>query len=131
MAHDMQSRASIERSSCERPVDANETQPAAGTAGGFMGRRRSGGRRRRGGPQRQKEGKLYVEGEIVEVLPNTMFRVVADNGLEVLTTLCGKMRRNYIRVLLGDRVNVEVSPYDPSRGRIVFRHVARHPTSAA
>ena len=63
-----------------------------------------------------------MEGEVTEALPNTMFRVQADNGLDVLATICGKMRRNYIRVLLGDRVSVEVSPYDPSRGRITFRH---------
>lgn len=63
-----------------------------------------------------------MDGEVTEALPNTMFRVQADNGLDVLATICGKMRRNYIRVLLGDRVSVEVSPYDPSRGRITFRH---------
>jgi translation initiation factor IF-1 len=65
---------------------------------------------------------LYMDGEVVEALPNTMFLVKADNGLDVLTTICGKMRRNRIRVTLGDRVSVEVSPYDVQRGRITFRH---------
>ena len=68
---------------------------------------------------------LYLDGEVVEALPNTMFLVKADNGLDVLTTICGKMRRNRIRVLLGDRVSVEVSPYDVQRGRITFRHRAQ------
>jgi translation initiation factor IF-1 len=65
---------------------------------------------------------LYMDGEVVEALPNTMFLVHTDNGLNVLTTICGKMRRNRIRVTLGDRVSVEVSPYDVQRGRITFRH---------
>jgi len=84
--------------------------------------RRGGGRRRRNSVQKQQDDKLYLDGEVVEALPNTMFRVKADNGMEILATLCGKMRRFYIRVLLGDRVSVEVSPYDPTRGRITFRH---------
>lgn len=80
------------------------------------------GRRRNRGPNKRKEDKLYFDGEVVEALPNTMFRVEADNGLQVLATVCGRMRRNWIRVLLGDRVSVEVSPYDPGRGRITFRY---------
>ena len=65
---------------------------------------------------------LYLDGEVLEALPNTMFLVRCDNGLDVLTTICGKMRRNRIRVTLGDRVSIEVSPYDVQRGRITFRH---------
>lgn len=65
---------------------------------------------------------LYLDGEVVEALPNTMFLVRADNGLNVLTTLCGKMKRMRIRVTPGDRVSVEVSPYDVHRGRITYRH---------
>ena len=71
-----------------------------------------------------KEEKIYMEGTVVEALPNTQFRVELDNGHEVLAYLSGKMRRYYIRVLLGDRVRVELSPYDLSRGRIVYRYKA-------
>jgi len=69
----------------------------------------------------KKEDKLELEGTIKEALPGTMFRVVLDNGHEVLAYLSGKMRKYYIRVLLGDRVTVELSPYDLTRGRIVYR----------
>jgi len=68
-----------------------------------------------------KEEKIQVEGTIVEALPGTQFRVKLDNGHEVLAYLSGKMRKYYIRILLGDRVKVEMSPYDLDRGRIVFR----------
>ncbi|MBP1701950.1 MAG: infA [Chloroflexi bacterium] len=68
------------------------------------------------------EDKIQVEGVIVEALPGTQFRVRLDNGHEVLAYLSGKMRKYYIRILLGDRVRVEVSPYDLTRGRIVYRH---------
>jgi len=86
-------------------------------------RRRRGGRRsRKRHEPKKKEGKLYFEGEVEEALPNTMFRVRCDNGMEVLTTLAGKMRRFRIRVLPGDRVSVEVSAYDPTRGRVTYRH---------
>jgi translation initiation factor IF-1 len=71
--------------------------------------------------QKQKEDVIQVEGEVVEALPGTMFRVRLDNGHEVLSTLSGKMRKFYIRILLGDRVKVELSPYDLSRGRISYR----------
>jgi translation initiation factor IF-1 len=63
-----------------------------------------------------------MEGTVVEALPATQFRVELDNGHEVLAYLSGKMRRYYIRILLGDRVKVEVSPYDLSRGRITYRY---------
>ena len=68
-----------------------------------------------------KEEKITVEGTVVEALPNTMFKVKMDNGHEVLGYLSGKMRRYYIRILLGDRVKVELSPYDLNKGRITFR----------
>jgi translation initiation factor IF-1 len=68
------------------------------------------------------DNKLQLEGTVVEALPGTQFRVKLDNGHEILAYLSGKMRKYYIRILLGDRVKVEVSPYDLSRGRIIFRH---------
>ena len=68
-----------------------------------------------------KEEKIEVEGEIVEALPSTMFRVQLESGHSVLATISGKMRKNYIRILPGDRVKVELSPYDLTRGRITFR----------
>ncbi len=88
-----------------------------------MAKRRGGKRRRRAarGPQSPKDDKLLLDGEVTEALPNTMFRVKADNGLDLLATLSGRMRRFYVRVLLGDRVQVEVSPYDPTKGRITYR----------
>lgn len=77
-----------------------------------------------------KEEKIEVEGTIVEALPNTMFRVELDNGHTVLAYLSGRMRKYYIRVLLGDRVVVELSPYDLTRGRITYRHKKKVPTAA-
>ena len=70
----------------------------------------------------KEEDKIVVEGLVVEALPGTQFRVRLDNGHEVLAYLSGKMRKFYIRILLGDRVKVEMSPYDLSRGRITYRH---------
>jgi translation initiation factor IF-1 len=69
-----------------------------------------------------KEDSITLEGTVTEVLPNATFRVELENGHTVLATIAGKMRRFRIRVLQGDRVTVEVSPYDLSRGRITFRH---------
>ncbi|HEX5438650.1 MAG TPA: translation initiation factor IF-1 [Gemmatimonadaceae bacterium] len=69
-----------------------------------------------------KQEAIELEGTVTEVLPNATFRVLLANGHGVLATLAGKMRRFRIRVLAGDRVTVEVSPYDLSRGRITFRH---------
>ena len=69
-----------------------------------------------------KEEKIEVEGEVVESLPSTMFRVQVDDGPVVLATLSGKMRKHYIRILPGDKVKVELSPYDLTRGRITYRH---------
>ncbi|MGE5248705.1 MAG: translation initiation factor IF-1 [Bacteroidota bacterium] len=68
------------------------------------------------------EGKIRMEGTVIEALPGTQFRVRLENGHEVLAYLAGKMRKYYIRILLGDRVSVEMSPYDLTRGRITFRH---------
>lgn len=70
----------------------------------------------------KKEEKIEVEGTVVEALPNTQFTVELDNGHEVLAYLSGKMRRYYIRILLGDRVRLEMSPYDLNRGRITYRY---------
>jgi translation initiation factor IF-1 len=70
---------------------------------------------------KQKEEAIEVEGEVTEALPNTMFRVVLDNDHEVLAHMAGRMRRYRIRINPGDRVRVELSPYDLTRGRIVYR----------
>ena len=70
----------------------------------------------------KKEEKIEVEGTVIEALPNTQFRVELDNGHNVLAYLSGKMRKFYIRILLGDRVKIEMSPYDMNRGRIIYRH---------
>jgi len=69
-----------------------------------------------------KDDAVEVEGTVVKALPNAMFRVELDNGHEVLAHISGKMRKNFIRILEGDRVSVELSPYDLSRGRIVYRY---------
>ncbi len=70
----------------------------------------------------KKEDKIEVEGTVVEALPNTQFLVQMENGHRILAYLSGKMRKYYIRILLGDRVKVEMSMYDPTRGRIIYRH---------
>jgi len=70
----------------------------------------------------KKEDKIEVEGTVVEALPNTQFTVELENGHRILSYLSGKMRKYYIRILLGDRVRVEMSMYDPSRGRITYRY---------
>lgn len=69
-----------------------------------------------------KEDVIEVEGTVVEPLPNAMFRVELQNGHKVLAHVSGKIRMNFIRILAGDRVMVELSPYDLSRGRIVYRY---------
>ena len=69
----------------------------------------------------KEEEKIQVDGLITEALPGTQFRVKLDNGVTVLAYLSGRMRKYYIRILLGDRVRVEMSPYDLTRGRIVYR----------
>jgi translation initiation factor IF-1 len=70
----------------------------------------------------KKEGAIEVEGRVVEPLPNAMFRIELENGHKVLAHISGKMRQHYIRILPEDRVVVELSPYDLSRGRIVYRY---------
>ena len=68
-----------------------------------------------------KEEKIEMEGEITEALPNTMFRVKLDNGHDVLGHISGKMRKRFIRLTLGDRVRMEMSPYDLEKARITYR----------
>ena len=68
-----------------------------------------------------KQEKIEVEGTVTEPLPNTMFRVELANGHKVLAHISGRMRKHYIRILRGDRVLVELSPYDLTRGRIIYR----------
>ena len=70
----------------------------------------------------KQEDKIEVEGEITEALPSTMFRVELEGGHDVLATISGKMRKHYIRILPGDKVKVELSPYDLTRGRITYRY---------
>ena len=69
-----------------------------------------------------KEEQIEMEGTVIDALPNTMFRVQLENGHVVLAHISGKMRKNYIRILKGDKVTVEMTPYDLSKGRITFRH---------
>jgi translation initiation factor IF-1 len=69
----------------------------------------------------KKDGAIELEGTITEALPNAMFRVELENGHKVLAHISGKMRMHYIRILPGDKVTVEMTPYDLSRARIVFR----------
>ena len=75
----------------------------------------------------KKDDKVRMEGTIVKALPGTQFLVELENGHEILAYLAGKMRKYYIRVLLGDRVTVEMSTYDLTRGRIVYRHKKGQP----
>src|SRR5699024_4075594 len=70
----------------------------------------------------KKDGVIEIEGHVVEALPNAMFRVELSNGHKVLAHISGKMRQHYIRILPEDRVVVELSPYDLTRGRIVYRY---------
>lgn len=69
-----------------------------------------------------KEEAIEVEGTVLETLPNAMFRVELDNGHKVLAHISGRMRKYYIKILPGDRVKLELSPYDLTRGRITYRH---------
>ena len=74
--------------------------------------------------------KITVEGTIVEALPNTQFHVELDSGHVIMAYISGKMRKYYIRILLGDRVRVELSPYDLTKGRIVYRFKQAAPRTA-
>lgn len=69
-----------------------------------------------------KQGPINMDGVITDTLPNAMFRVRLDNGHEILAVISGKMRMNYIKILIGDKVTVEMSPYDLSKGRIIYRY---------
>lgn len=69
-----------------------------------------------------KQDGIQVEGRVIEALPNAMFKVELDNGHIILAHISGKMRKNYIRILPNDRVLLELSPYDLTRGRITYRH---------
>ena len=78
----------------------------------------------------KEEDKIVVEGVVIEALPGTQFKVRLETGHQVLAYLSGKMRKYYIRILLGDKVRVEMSPYDLTRGRIVYRHRVVHEQEA-
>jgi translation initiation factor IF-1 len=69
-----------------------------------------------------KQGPISMDGIITDTLPNAMFRVKLDNGHEILAVISGKMRMHYIKILVGDKVTVELSPYDLSKGRIIYRY---------
>jgi translation initiation factor IF-1 len=69
-----------------------------------------------------REEQIEMEGTVTDALPNTMFRVRLDNEHTVLAHISGKMRKNYIRIIVGDKVTIEMTPYDLSKGRITFRH---------
>jgi len=73
------------------------------------------------GDQMAKEDQIEMDGEVVDTLPNTMFRVKLENGHVVTAHISGKMRKNYIRILTGDQVKVELTPYDLTKGRITYR----------
>ena len=78
-----------------------------------------------------KEGVIEFEGVVSELLPNAMFRVTLENDHQILAHTSGKMRKNRIRVLAGDKVNVEMTPYDLTKGRITFRHKLLFPQRRA
>ncbi|MBI5019890.1 MAG: translation initiation factor IF-1 [Ignavibacteriales bacterium] len=69
-----------------------------------------------------KQGPITMDGVITDTLPNAMFRVKLDNGHEILAVISGKMRMHYIKILVGDKVTVEMSPYDLTKGRITYRY---------
>lgn len=69
-----------------------------------------------------KQGPITMDGVVTETLPNAMFKVMLDNQHEVIAVISGKMRMNYIKILVGDRVTIEMSPYDLSKGRIIYRY---------
>ncbi len=78
-----------------------------------------------------KEALIEFDGVVVEILPDSRFRVQLDNGHETLAYTSGKMRKHRIRILAGDRVTVEMTPYDLTKGRLSFRHKDERPTSTA
>ncbi len=72
-------------------------------------------------PKKKRGETLELVGTVIEPLPNAMFRVELENGMKILAHVSGKMRMNFIRILPGDKVKVEISAYDPTRGRIIYR----------
>ena len=78
-----------------------------------------------------KEELLEMQGVVNDVLPDTRFRVTLENGHELVAYTCGKMKKNHIRILVGDKVTLELSPYDLSKGRITFRHIENRGTGSA
>ena len=78
-----------------------------------------------------KEEMIDMEGVVSEVLPDTRFRVLLDNGHTIMAYVAGKMRKHRIRILAGDKVSIELTPYDLSKGRITFRHKDERPASAS
>ena len=80
--------------------------------------------------QMAKEELIEMHGKVDEVLPDSRFRVTLDNGHELVAYTGGKMRKNHIRIIAGDSVSLELSPYDLTKGRIMFRHIAGRPPSA-
>jgi translation initiation factor IF-1 len=102
------------------PYGSSRGRPGGGNRGGSRGRGPATTER---GPRQNTDGDtISLEGKVLEALPNAMFRVELDNGLAVLGHISGKMRINYIKITPGDRVTVELSPYDLSKGRITYRH---------
>ena len=79
----------------------------------------------------EKEESIEVEGVVTQALANTRFRVKIEGGHELIAHVAGRMRKNFIRIVPGDKVKVELSPYDLSKGRITFRHIAGRPPVAA
>lgn len=77
-----------------------------------------------------KEELIEMNGQVVEVLPDQRFRVDLDNGHKLIAYSAGRMKKNFIRILAGDKVTLELSPYDLSKGRIVFRHIEKRTTGA-
>ena len=77
-----------------------------------------------------KEELLEMQGVVNDVLPDTRFRVTLENGHELVAYTCGKMKKNHIRILVGDKVTLELSPYDLSKGRITFRHIETRGTGS-
>ena len=77
-----------------------------------------------------KEEMIEMEGVVSEVMPDTRFRVALDNGHAIIAHMSGKMRKHHIRILAGDKVSVEITPYDISKGRITFRHKDERPAAA-
>ncbi len=70
---------------------------------------------------------IEIDGTVIESLPNAMFKVELDNGHVILAHISGKMRMHYIKILPGDKVSIEMTPYDLSKGRITYRHIANRP----